>query len=143
MMSGDYLARVTGSIVADEEQNPNTIDSLDGEPSPASSEASAKDEELKVLNDKYLPLAAEFDNYKRLAQRDQRDQIRFGNERLLKELLPVVDNLERAMKAAKDSQAGEGLVKGVDLTLKQLHDVLGKFGVQSIPTTGQPFDPSG
>ena len=62
----------------------------------------AKEEELKALNDKYLRLAAEFDNYKRLAQRDQRDQIRFGNEQLLKELLPVVDNLERAIKAAQD-----------------------------------------
>ena len=143
MTSGDYLARVTGLIVADEEHNPNTIENLDGESSPVPSEVSAKDEELKALNDKYLRLAAEFDNYKRLAQRDQRDQIRFGNERLLKELLPVVDNLERAIKAAKDSKAGEGLIKGVDLTLKQLHDVLGKFGVQSIPTTGQPFDPSG
>jgi molecular chaperone GrpE len=103
----------------------------------------AKDEELKSLNDKYLRLAAEFDNFKRLAQRDQRDQIRFGNEHLLKELLPVVDNLERAIKAAKDNTSTDGLVQGVELTLKQLQGVLGKFGVQSIPTMGQPFDPSG
>jgi molecular chaperone GrpE len=130
--------------VADEEINPNTIDGLDGEPSSAPSQAQAsKDEELKSINDKYLRLAAEFDNYKRLAQRDQRDQIRFGNEQLLRELLPVVDNLERAIKAAKNSTSSDGVVKGVDLTLKQLQGVLGKFGVQSIPTTGQPFDPSG
>lgn len=130
--------------VADEEQNPNTFEDLDGESSCNLSEAAtAKDEELKSLNDKYLRLAAEFDNYKRLAQRDQREQIRFGNEHLLKELLPVVDNLERAIKAAQSSTSSDGLVKGVDLTLKQLQSVLGKFGVQSIPTTGQPFDPSG
>lgn len=147
MVSGDYLARVTGLIVADEELNSNTFDNLDsysGESSSARSEGSSpKDDELKSLNDKYLRLAAEFDNYKRLAQRDQRDQIRFGNEQLLKELLPVVDNLERAIKAARDIKSGDGLVKGVDLTLKQLQGVLGKFGVQSIPTMGQPFDPSG
>jgi len=126
--------------VADEEQNHNTFDNLDPDfvDATAPSEASAKDEELKSLNDKYLRLAAEFDNYKRLAQRDQRDQIRFG-----KELLPVVDNLERAIKAAKGSKSAEGLVQGVDLTLKQLQGVLGKFGVQSIPTMGQPFDPTG
>jgi molecular chaperone GrpE len=133
--------------VADEELNSNTFDNLDsdsGESPSSPSEGSApKDEELKSLNDKYLRLAAEFDNYKRLAQRDQRDQIRFGNEQLLKELLPVVDNLERAIKAARDIKSCEGLVKGVDLTLKQLHGVLNKFGVQSIPTMGQPFDPSG
>jgi molecular chaperone GrpE len=136
--------------VAEEEKDTNTIESLEagssGE-SPPSSEASPaeelKSEELKSLNDKYLRLAAEFDNYKRLAQRDQRDQIRFGNEQLLKELLPVVDNLERAIKAAKDGGSGSSLVQGVDLTLKQLNGALGKFGVQSIPTVGQPFDPSG
>jgi len=131
--------------VAEEEKDTNTIESLEtgssGE-SPPSSEASPA-EELKSLNDKYLRLAAEFDNYKRLAQRDQRDQIRFGNEQLLKELLPVVDNLERAIKAAKDGGSGSSLVQGVDLTLKQLNGALGKFGVQSIPTLGQPFDPSG
>ena len=103
----------------------------------------AKDEELKLLNDRYLRLAAEFDNYKRIAQRDQRDQIKFGNEQLLKELLPVVDNLERAIQAAKGGGTGDGLVQGVDLTLKQLAGALGKFGVQPIPTIGQPFDPSG
>ena len=137
--------------MADEALNPNTFDDLDpdsGETLSAPLEASpgqlaAKEEELKALNDKYLRLAAEFDNYKRLAQRDQRDQIRFGNEHLLKELLPVVDNLERAIKAAKGAKSSEGLVQGVDLTLKQLQGVLGKFGVQSIPTMGQPFDPSG
>jgi molecular chaperone GrpE len=137
--------------VADEGLNSNTFDNLEpdsGDSAYASSERqpvelAAKEEELKSLNDKYLRLAAEFDNFKRLAQRDQRDQIRFGNELLLKELLPVVDNLERAIKAAKNSKSANGLVQGVDLTLKQLQGVLGKFGVQSIPTLGQPFDPSG
>lgn len=137
--------------MADEALNPNTFDDLDPDSSEsvcARTQASpgqvtAKEEELKALNDKYLRLAAEFDNYKRLAQRDQRDQIRFGNEQLLRELLPVVDNLERAIKAAKGATSSEGLIQGVDLTLKQLQGVLGKFGVQSIPTMGQPFDPSG
>lgn len=137
--------------MADDELNTNTFDSLDsnsGDPFSAPSEASstelaARDEELKSLNDKYLRLAAEFDNYKRLAQRDQRDQIRFGNEHLLRELLPVVDNLERAIKAAKDNTSTDGLIQGIELTLKQLQGVLGKFGVQSIPTMGQPFDPTG
>lgn len=137
--------------MADEALNPNTFEDLDPDSSESvcarsqasSGQLTAKEEELKALNDKYLRLAAEFDNYKRLAQRDQRDQIRFGNEQLLRELLPVVDNLERAIKAAKGATSSEGLIQGVDLTLKQLQGVLGKFGVQSIPTMGQPFDPSG
>ena len=137
--------------MAEEEKNTNTIDNLEaGSTGEISSDVLAiqqaltsKTEELKALNDKYLRLAAEFDNYKRLAQRDQRDQIRFGNEQLLKELLPVVDNLERAIKAAKNGGNGEALVQGVDLTLKQLVGSLTKFGVQPMQTVGLPFDPSG
>jgi molecular chaperone GrpE len=137
--------------VAEEELDTNTINNLEaGSTGKNSSELladqqalAAKTEEFQALNDKYLRQAAEFDNYKRLAQRDQRDQIRFGNEQLLKELLPVVDNLERAIKAAKDGGSSEALIQGVDLTLKQLVDALAKFGVQAIPTVGQRFDPSG
>ena len=102
----------------EEHQNANTIGNLDT-PSPGDCPTTeetglvealqqalvAKSEEAKGLNDKYLRLAAEFDNYKRLIQRDQRDQIRFGNEQLLKELLPVVDNLERAIKASREGGA--------------------------------------
>lgn len=102
----------------------------------------AKAEEAKALNDKYLRLAAEFDNYKRLIQRDQRDQIRFGNESLLKELLPVVDNLERAIKASRDGGNNEALIQGVDLTLKQLTGALSRFHVTPVQTIGQPFDPA-
>ncbi|MBX3301801.1 MAG: nucleotide exchange factor GrpE [Nitrospira sp.] len=133
----------------EENKNTNTIDSLE-ESSPRNEtgnasvqeEPTVKAEEYQSLNDKYLRLAAEFDNYKRLSQRDQRDQIRFGNEQLLKELLPVVDNMERAIKAARTNGGDSALVQGVELTLKQLSGVLGKFGVQAIDSVGQDFDPS-
>src|SRR5215217_300103 len=101
-----------------------------------------KAEECKSLNDKYVRLAAEFENYKRLSQRDQRDQVRYGTEQILKELLPVVDNLERAIKAAKDTGGPNALVQGVELTLKQLAGTLTKFGVQPIDSVGHPFDPT-
>jgi molecular chaperone GrpE len=102
----------------------------------------AKAEEVRALNDKYLRLAAEFDNYKRLIQRDQRDQIRFGNEQLLKELLPVVDNLERAIKSSREGGGSEVLIQGVDLTLKQLTGALTRFHVIPVETVGRPFDPA-
>jgi molecular chaperone GrpE len=139
----------------EEHQNTNTIDNLDI-PSPRESSATeerglvaelqralaAKAEESKELNDKYLRLAAEFDNYKRLIQRDQRDQIRFGNEQLLKELLPVVDNLERAIKASRNGGSSDILIQGVELTLKQLTGALTRFHVTPIQTIGRPFDPA-
>ncbi len=139
-----------------EKKNINTIENLEESSAEISSAApedsnqltelqqalAAKTEECQGLNDRYLRLAAEFENYKRLAQRDQRDHVRYGNEQILKELLPVVDNLERAVKAAKDNGNNDGLVQGVDLTLKQLMGVLMKFGVQPVATVGQPFDPA-
>ena len=141
--------------MAEEHPNANTIENLDAlsqDTTSATEEASlvselqqalaAKAEELKSLNDKYLRLAAEFDNYKRLVQRDQRDQIRFGNEALLKELLPVVDNLERAIKSSRDGGNGDVLIQGVDLTLKQLTGVLSRFHVKPVETVGQLFNPA-
>src|SRR5580765_3659674 len=123
--------------MAEEQQNANIIENLDAPVRGISSTTeeanlvtelqlalAAKAEEVKALNDKYLRLAAEFDNYKRLIQRDQRDQIRFGNEHLLKELLPVVDNLERAIKSSREGGGSDVLIQGVDLTLKQLTGAL-------------------
>jgi len=139
----------------EEHQNANTIENLDAlsqETASVTEEAgliselqqtlSAKTEEATALNDKYLRLAAEFDNYKRLIQRDQRDQVRFGNEPLLKELLPVVDNLERAIKSSREGGNNDVLIQGVELTLKQLTGALTKFHVTPIETVGQPFNPA-
>ena len=141
--------------MAEEQQNANIIENLDAlsrETSSATEEANlvtelqlalaAKAEEVTSLNDKYLRLAAEFDNYKRLIQRDQRDQIRFGNEHLLKELLPVVDNLERAIKSSREGGGSDVLIQGVDLTLKQLMGALTRFHVVPVETVGRPFDPA-
>jgi molecular chaperone GrpE len=140
----------------EEQQNTNTIDNLDA-PLPdecrmAAEETGqavelqqalvAKAEEVKSLNDKYLRLAAEFDNYKRLIQRDLRDQIRFGNEPLLKELLPVVDNLERAIKSSREGGNSDVLIQGVELTLKQLTGALARFHVVPVETVGRPFNPA-
>ena len=141
--------------MAEEHQNANIIENLDT-PSPGDCSATEdtgliaelqlalteKTDKFTELNDKYLRLAAEFDNYKRLIQRDQRDQIRFGNESLLKELLPVVDNLERAIKSSREGGNTDVLIQGVELTLKQLTGALTRFHVTPIQTIGQLFDPA-
>jgi len=87
-------------------------------------------------------LAAEFENFKRLAQRDQREYVRFANESLLKELLPMLDNLERALTSSKESPGSDGLIQGVELVLKQFLETLAKFGVRPVNSVGEPFDPS-
>ena len=135
--------------MTEDDNKTHSIHSLDGqaeEPKEGSSELQqvleAKSDECKALNEKYLRLAAEFDNYKRLAQRDQRDQIKFGNEQILKELLPVVDNLERAIKSSRGASPVDALTQGVELTLKQLIGALTKFGVTAVNSVGLSFDPA-
>lgn len=100
------------------------------------------EEELQISQDKYLRLAAEFENYKRRAQRDQSDSIRFGNESLLKNLLPIIDNLERAIQCAKDVGTSGPLLEGVELTHKQFLETVSKVGVRQLSTTGNSFDPA-
>ena len=101
-----------------------------------------KTEELHALNDKYLRLAAEFDNYKRRVQRDQRDTIRFANEKLFKDLLPTLDNLERALQSGREQARLEGLLEGVDLTYKHFLDTLQKMGIKQVTSVGETFDPA-
>lgn len=102
----------------------------------------AKIDEAKANQDRYLRTLAELENYKRVSQREQRESIRYGNESILKELLPAIDNLERAIQAAKTNAGTDALIQGVELTLKQLQEAIGRFGVKPISCIGQPFDPT-
>lgn len=126
--------------VTDEQnhQNSESLESLEV----SKNDLTKKTEEYQVLNDKYLRLAAEFENYKRRAQRDQSETAKFANEKLLKDLLPTIDNLERAIKCGREQSTGEGLIEGVELTYKQFLDTLTKLGVSQITSIGEPFDPS-
>jgi molecular chaperone GrpE len=99
------------------------------------------EEEFQELNDKYLRLYAEFETYKRRVNKDKEELIKYGNEVLLNELLPIIDSLELALKHASDD-VSEGIVQGVEITLKELNKTLEKFGLRPIEADGRPFDPS-
>jgi molecular chaperone GrpE len=96
--------------------------------------------ELQEINDRYLRLYAEFENYKKRVNKDKEEIFKYGNESILYELLPVIDNLEMALKHATNS-VSEGLVQGVEITLKELQRTLEKFGLSPIEANGKPFDP--
>jgi len=98
-------------------------------------------EELGQEKDRYLRLYAEFDNYKKRVARDKEELIKYGNESLVYELLPVIDNLEMAMKHSSNA-ASAGLAQGVEITLKEFLRVIDKFGLSPIETSGKMFDPS-
>ena len=127
-------------------QNEELREKQEGEnPLPPESEKGGErqplQETLAELNDKYLRLYAEFENYKKRAQREKEDLIKYSNEDILYHLLPVMDNLEMALKHSEDS-VSEGLVKGVEITLREFQRVTEKFGLIPIPAAGRPFDPS-
>ena len=104
-------------------------------------ELEAKSEEAKNNYDRFVRQAAELENFKKRAAREKEDAVRFANESLVKDLLPVIDNLERAVAHAQGGGNGKPLVEGVEMVLKGLLDVLGKHGVAQISAVGQPFDP--
>jgi len=100
-------------------------------------------EEVRKNWDLYLRSQAELENYRKRVQRDRQDLLRFGHENLLRELLPVVDNLDRAVRHARETgDTGEGLLEGVEMTLNQFQRALEKFGVTPIAAHGEAFDPS-
>jgi molecular chaperone GrpE len=97
--------------------------------------------EIEELNNKYLRLYAEFDNYRRRVNRDKEEQAKYGNESLVYELLPIMDSLELALKHASE-ELQTGLVQGVEMTLKELQRTLEKFGVSKIEAARKEFDPA-
>jgi molecular chaperone GrpE len=92
--------------------------------------------------DSYLRSQAEMENMKKRFQKDKQDLVKYGNETLTKQLLPVADNLEMALDHSKDENSIEALREGVNLTLKGLMNVLEKAGVETVEAVGAPFDPN-
>ncbi len=105
-----------------------------------------ENEELKQKLAEYEELlkrkVAEFDNYRKRVQKEKVETIKLANKELILELLPVIDNLERALEAGKKGGDVDSLVKGVDMVYKQLMAVLSRYGVEPIESVGQEFDPA-
>lgn len=108
-------------------------------PSIAEELAASRDEAARN-RDLYLRTLADLDNYRKRTQREKEDLSRFANENLLRELLPVLDNLERAIEHARGDQGGGGILQGVEMTLGQFSKVLEKAGVKPVTAVGEPFD---
>lgn len=104
------------------------------------SEASSK--EAAANYDKYLRAVAELDNYRKRAEKEKADAIAFANEKLIEEILPVVDNFERALGHTNASENVESLRQGIGLISSQITALLKKFGLQEISARGEKFDPS-
>lgn len=125
-----------------EESSSENVATTDSELDNLRQELAAKEFEAKTNYDRFLRQVAELDNVKKRSAREREEIARFANEALIKDLLPVVDNLERAVAHASEGGNGKPLVEGVEMVLKGLLDVFAKHGVTQISAVGQPFDPS-
>ena len=101
-----------------------------------------KTKEAQENYDRYLRLAAELENIKKRQERETAELRQFANENLLKELVPVLDNLERALEHGRQSEAPEALMEGLDLVNQDFLKVLGRFGVTPLNSVGERFDPA-
>lgn len=99
-------------------------------------------QELARVRDQLLRTAADFDNYRKRSRREVADGERRAREDLLRELLPVFDNLERAASHAETATDVRAVADGIGLVLRQFTDTLGKLGIERLIAKGQPFDPS-
>jgi molecular chaperone GrpE len=119
-----------------ETENQNEI--ADGAATDANAAEQSKAELEKAKKD-YLYLAADFDNYRKNAIKERSDLVKFGNERLIRELLGVVDNFERALESGADA---EKFREGIQMIDQELKSLLQRFGVNEVAAQGQPFDPA-
>ena len=92
--------------------------------------------------DLYVRSQAEMENVKKRFQKEKSDLLKFSNETLIKQLLSVIDNLEKAIDHSGDEKALDALREGLDMTLKGLKDVLEKSGLEDVEAMGKPFDPN-
>jgi len=112
----------------------------DAEGAPAGGGDSAEPADAAKLKEQLAYLAAEFDNFRKRVAREREAQAAFGNEHLLRSVLPFLDNLERAMEQAGTS--ADALLSGVRMTYDQLLSELRKFGLEQLTAQGGKFDPS-
>ncbi len=112
-------------------------------PAPVQDEAlAAKAQEVERLQDRLVRLQAEFENYKKRMAREKTEFLKFATEGLLLELLPVLDNLERAIASARTEMSGnEAVMEGVDMVARLFRATLEKAGVKPMEAIGKPFDP--
>lgn len=98
-------------------------------------------ERLQELNEKALRQAADFDNFRKRAAREKEDLQKFAIEKVLKDLVPVLDNFDRALEHASAGTDLEGFAKGVEMTRRHFEEALGRFGVKGFSAVGEAFDP--
>jgi len=138
--NGPVVDNIEGA--KDKELSPeSTSSSSESELTQLRQQLETKELEAKQNHDQFLRQVAELENFKKRMAREKGEAIRFANESLIKELLPVLDNLERAVEHARGGGNGKPLLEGIEMVLKAFLEVLAKHGVTQISALGEAFDP--
>jgi len=111
----------------------------ESDPAPAENAAAAVEQDLRDFRDRYLRTLADFENFRKRSEREKQDYFKYAMAGVIKDLLPVLDNFDRALEHAEE---GDDFHKGVSLIYKQLFDVLRRHGVRVIDEAGVRFDPN-
>ncbi|UUZ85479.1 nucleotide exchange factor GrpE [Paenibacillus sp. P26] len=90
---------------------------------------------------RYLRAQADFDNYRRRTMKEKEEFAKYASQKLIEQMLPVVDNFERALATSKDSKDYDALAKGIDMIFRQLDQVLAAEGLKPMESVGTPFNP--
>ena len=101
-----------------------------------------KEEELQKEHERLLRTLAEHENYKKRMARERANFLKFGNESLIRELLPVLDNLELSLEHARNATNADAITEGIELVKKEFLRKLEKFGLSAISARGEKFDPN-
>lgn len=112
------------------------------EPPTTSAEPTVPLSQFNEVNDKFLRLYADFENFKKRATKERQDHTKFATENLLREFLPVLDNLTRAVASARKSGEAPTIAAGIDMVTQEFLKVLKRAGIEPISVIGLPFDPS-
>lgn len=97
--------------------------------------------EIDQLNDKYLRLNAEYQNYRKRVEKEKNDIFKYGSEKLFVEMLPIMDNFERALSASEQENIESKVLDGIKMIKKSLDELFERNGVKKIDAMGMPFDP--
>lgn len=101
-----------------------------------------RDEEIEELNERIKRISAEFENFRRRKEAEASETRKYASERIILELLPIMDNFERALSTSKTSRNFDSLLEGIQMIYRQMRDILEKEGLQAIDCEGQLFDPA-
>ncbi len=137
-----YVIEDTGESLTDFQYQPAEEDAAPSVSAPgaAGGEIGASQEENQKLRDQYLRARADFENFRKRAEREKTEYFKFALAQAFRDLLPVLDNFERALET--DPTASEEFKRGIDLIYKQFSETLQKYGLTIINEVGVPFDPN-